>query len=96
MRTTANRLACVCLALPLALLGPRSGNVHDHRIEKKVFTLPSFTTVAGDVLKDVRFGYETHGELNAAKDNAILVLPYFPGSGHAAGKLAPTDRQPGY
>ncbi len=48
------------------------------------------------MLKDVHFGYEMYGELNAAKDNAILILPYFSGTGHAAGKFAETDQQPGY
>ncbi len=37
-----------------------------------------------------------YGELNAAKDNAVLILPYFSGTGHAAGKFAETDQQPGY
>jgi homoserine O-acetyltransferase len=72
------------------------GSAYDHLVVKRVFTLPSFTTVGGDVLKDVRFGYEMYGELNAAKDNAILILPYFSGTGHAAGKFTETDQQPGY
>ncbi len=46
--------------------------------------------------KSVRFGYEIYGRLNAAKDNAILILPYFSGTGHAAGKFAETDQSPGY
>lgn len=48
------------------------------------------------MLKDVRFGCEMYGGLNAAKDNAILILPYFSGTGHAAGKFSGTDQQPGY
>jgi len=36
---------------------PGFGAAYDGLIEKKVFTIPSFTTVGGDVLKDVRFGY---------------------------------------
>jgi homoserine O-acetyltransferase/O-succinyltransferase len=94
MRT--NRLGFLCLAFLLSLFWPSLGNAYDHLVVKRVFTLPSFTTVGGDVLKDVRFGYEMYGELNAAKDNAILILPYFSGTGHAAGKFAETDQQPGY
>ena len=96
MRTATNRLGFLCLAFLLSLFWPRLGNAYEHLVVKQVFTLPSFTTVGGDVLKDVHFGYEMYGELNAAKDNAILILPYFSGTGHAAGKFAETDQQPGY
>jgi homoserine O-acetyltransferase len=75
---------------------PGLGAAYDGLVEKKVFTLPSFTTAGGDVLKDVRFGYETYGHLNANRDNAILILPYFSGTGHAAGKFVETDKDPGY
>ena len=69
---------------------------YDGVVEKKVFTIPSFSTVGGDVIQNVRFGYETYGHLNANKDNAIVILPYFGGTGHAAGKFAETDQAPGY
>lgn len=88
---------CYCFALFTSLVVfPGLGAAYDGLVEKRVFTLPSFTTVGGDVLKDVRFGYETYGHLNASKDNAILILPYFGGTGHAAGKFAETDQAPGY
>ena len=66
-----SRLGFVCLAFSLSLICFRSGSAYDHLVEKKVFTLSSFTTVGGDVLKDVRFGYETYGDLNAAKEMKI-------------------------
>jgi hypothetical protein len=44
---------------------PRLGFAYDGLVEKRVFTIPSFVTVGGDVLKDVRFGYETYGRLKA-------------------------------
>ena len=96
MRTRTSSFSLVCLAFSLSLLCPRPGSAYDHLVEKKVFEVPAFTTTGGDVLKDVRFGYEMYGELNAAKDNAILILPYFSGTGHAAGKFAASDPQPGY
>lgn len=90
------KIGPACLILALLFLYPQSGKSYDRLVEKKIFTLPSYTTTGGDVIKNVRFGYEMYGELNAAKDNAILVLPYFSGNGHAAGKFAQTDQQPGY
>jgi homoserine O-acetyltransferase len=82
-------VSCLCFVHGLAF-------AYDGVVEKKVFTMSSFSTVGGDVIKDVRFGYETYGRLNANKDNAILILPYFGGTGHAAGKFAETDQAPGY
>ncbi len=68
----------------------------DGPVEKKVFTLPSFTTGAGKVIKDVKVGYETYGTLNAAGDNAIFVPHFYSGTSHAAGKYKPADAAPGY
>jgi homoserine O-acetyltransferase/O-succinyltransferase len=93
---TARRSGLYCLVSLLLILGSHSVAAYDGLVEKKVFTIPSFTTVGGDALRDVRFGYEVYGRLNAARDNAILVLPYFGGTGHAAGKFADTDQAPGY
>jgi homoserine O-acetyltransferase len=64
--------------------------------EKKVFHLPSFTTIGGRTLRDVRLGYETFGKLNAAGDNAILVCHYFSGNSHCAGKYRESDPVAGY
>lgn len=87
----------VPFAIPLSLILVTSlGFAYDGLVEKKVFTMPSFATVGGEVIKDVRFGYETYGHLNGNNDNAILILPYFGGSGHAAGKFAESDPAPGY
>ncbi|MBV8635323.1 MAG: homoserine O-acetyltransferase [Burkholderiaceae bacterium] len=64
--------------------------------EKKVLHLPSFITVGGRALREVRLGYETFGKLNAAGDNAILVCHYFSGNSHCAGKYREDDTLPGY
>jgi len=69
---------------------------YDGPIEKKTFTLPSYTTVGGKTLKDVKVGYETYGKLNAAGDNAIFIPHFFSGTSHAAGKYAAADAAPGY
>jgi homoserine O-acetyltransferase len=78
------------------LLALAQASAFDGVVEKKVFTLPSYTTVGGKTIKNVRFGYETYGALNAAGDNAIFVPHFFTGTSHAAGKYRPTDAAPGY
>src|SRR5512132_3618682 len=78
------------------LFGAAVGNAYDGPVEKKVFTLATYTTVDGKTLKNVRVGYETYGKLNAAGDNAIFVPHFFTGSSHAAGKYKPADAAAGY
>jgi len=69
---------------------------YDGPVEKKVFTLASYTTAGGKTIKNVRVGYETYGTLNAAGDNAIFVPHFFTGTSHAAGKYKTADAAPGY
>ncbi|HEX7273945.1 MAG TPA: homoserine O-acetyltransferase [Casimicrobiaceae bacterium] len=69
---------------------------YDGPVEKKVFTLASYTTAGGRTIKNVRVGYETYGTLNAAGDNAIFVPHFFTGTSHAAGRYKTTDAAPGY
>jgi homoserine O-acetyltransferase len=63
---------------------------------KRVFTLPTYTTVGGVTIRDVRLGYETYGKLNAAGDNAIFVAHFYSGTSHAAGRYAADDEASGY
>jgi homoserine O-acetyltransferase len=79
-----------------ALLVAGIASAYDGPVEKKTFTLPSYTTAGGKTLKDVKVGYETYGKLNAAGDNAIFIPHFFSGTSHAAGKYAPADAAPGY
>jgi homoserine O-acetyltransferase len=78
------------------LLVVAQARAYDGPIEKKVFTLATYTTVGGKTIKNVRVGYETYGTLNAAGDNAIFVPHFFTATSHAAGKYKPTDAAPGY
>ena len=87
-------LGAAAFALCMAWAG--SGFAYDGPVGKKVFTLPTYTTVGGRTLKNVRVGYETYGTLNAAGDNAIFVPHFFTGTSHAAGKYKPTDAAAGY
>jgi homoserine O-acetyltransferase/O-succinyltransferase len=50
----------------------------------------------GRTLGPVALAYETYGELNAAKDNAILVLHALSGDAHAAGVNTRLDDKPGW
>jgi homoserine O-acetyltransferase len=65
-------------------------------VEKKVFTMPSYTTVGGQAIKEVKVGWESYGTLNAARDNVIVVPHFFSGNSHAAGKYKAEDAAPGY
>jgi len=49
----------------------------------------------GATLAPVEVAYETYGELNPAKSNAILVLHAFSGDAHAAG-ISPESGKPGW
>ena len=90
-RWTRQALAAMfCLSLTVQAFS------YDGTVEKKVFTLPAYTTIQGATIKNVRVGYETYGRLNAAGDNAIFVPHFFTGTSHAAGKYKPTDSAAGY
>jgi homoserine O-acetyltransferase len=85
------------LAVFVALASPalaQSGSVGI--VEKKVFSMPSYTTAGGQTIKDVKVGWESYGQLNAAGDNAIMVPHFFSGNSHAAGKYKESDAAPGY
>jgi len=77
----ARRLAAAGF-LALAFAAPLAA--YDGPVEKLTFTLPSYTTVGGKTLPNVRVGYETYGKLNAAGDNAIFVPHFFTATSHAA------------
>lgn len=64
--------------------------------EKRVFALPAYTTFAGATIKQVKVGFETYGQLNAAGDNAIFIAHFYSGTSHAAGKYKASDAAPGY
>ena len=65
-------------------------------IEKKTFSMDSYTTHGGETIKDVKVGWESYGTLNEAKDNVVLITHFFSGNSHAAGKYSEDDQQAGY
>src|SRR5215471_5608300 len=64
--------------------------------ERKVFTLPQYTTVGGKTIRNVRIGYESYGKLNAAGDNAIYIAHFLTANSHAAGRYKADDKTAGY
>lgn len=88
MKGCALGLLLVLVALP--------GWAYDGPVEKKTFSMPSYTTAGGQTIKNVRVGYEAYGTLAPNKDNVILIAHFFSGNSHAAGKYKPTDPAPGY
>jgi homoserine O-acetyltransferase len=87
----------VCgFALLVLLLSAAPGGAYDSPVEKKTFAMPSYTTVGGQAIKNVRVGYETYGTLNGVGDNVILICHFYSGNSHAAGKYKAGDAAPGY
>jgi homoserine O-acetyltransferase/O-succinyltransferase len=80
------------LCWPLAAIGQGA----DLIVEKKTFAMPSYTTVAGATIKNVKIGWEAAGTLNADKSNAILITHFFTATSHAFGKYSKDDKAAGY
>src|SRR5262245_20155499 len=57
-------------------------------VEGKIFTTRDFTLDLGGVLPQCHVAYESHGTLNAAGDNAVLVTHGYTSSAHVAGRYA--------
>lgn len=73
----------------------QQAQAYDEIVEKQVFELPSYTTTGGEMIRDVRIGWEAYGTLNEAKDNVILITHFYSGNSHAAGRYT-DDGAPGY
>lgn len=75
---------------------PMTSPAYDGLVQKKVFSMPSYTTVGGKVIKDVKVGWESYGNLNAAKDNVVLVPHHFSANSHVAGRYTADEPLAGY
>jgi len=65
-------------------------------VTKQTHSIDTFTTFGGQTIENVKVGWESYGELNEDKSNAILITHYFTGNSHAAGKYHIDDAEPGY
>ncbi|HEX3880111.1 MAG TPA: homoserine O-acetyltransferase [Bryobacteraceae bacterium] len=64
-------------------------------IDRGILTFDSLSLDNGSTLSPVEAAYETYGELNAAKSNAILIEHAFSGDAQAAG-ISPETGKPGW
>jgi homoserine O-acetyltransferase/O-succinyltransferase len=78
------------------VLSATSAPGQDLIVEKKTFEMPSYTTVGGQPIKNVKVGWQAAGTLNADRSNVILITHFFSGTSHAFGKYAATDKAAGY
>ena len=89
---TFRLFAIVCASL--LMIG--SATAQELLTKKETLEIATFKTQSGKELKGVKVGYESYGQLNAEKSNAILICHFFSGTSHAAGKYAEADKVPGY
>src|SRR5262249_61175067 len=71
-------------------------HAYDGVVEKKIFTLPSYVTVGGQTINDIKIGWESYGSLNTDKSNAVLVTHYFSGTRHPPRKAQREEKAAGY
>lgn len=64
--------------------------------ERRFIDIGAFTTELGGRLPRVRIAYESWGALNAARDNAILILHALTGDAHVVGAAAPGQPTAGW
>jgi homoserine O-acetyltransferase len=66
-------------------------------VEPRIATFSEPLALAcGRELADYQLIYETYGQLNAARSNAVLICHALSGHHHAAGYHSPSDRKPGW
>lgn len=80
----------------LALLLATAASADDLVVDKHAFTARDFETFGGQVIPEMRVGWEAYGELNEDRSNVILVTHFFSGTSHAAGRYHADDPEPGY
>jgi homoserine O-acetyltransferase len=64
-------------------------------VQTQLAEFDSLTLDCGETLSPVQVAYETYGELNRERSNAILALHAFSGDAHAAG-ICPETGKPGW
>ena len=91
MMIRLNRGARACAAataLAAAVWVACPAGAYEPIVEKKTFTMDSYTTLGGETIQDLRVGWEAYGSLNQTRDNVILIPHFFSGTSHAAGRYS--------
>ena len=83
------------VALAVAAAAAQPAAAYEPIVEKKTFTMDSYTTINGETIRDLKVGWEAYGSLNQARDNVILIPHFFSGTSHAAGRYS-ADGARGY
>ncbi|RME70105.1 MAG: homoserine O-acetyltransferase [Chloroflexi bacterium] len=68
-------------------------------VQRKYFTFAQDAPMpldSGETLGPITLAYETYGQLNEDRSNAILILHALSGDSHAAGYYTPNDAKPGW
>ena len=66
-------------------------------VKPKIFkSLTPLRLKSGKILKEYNLIYETYGQLNKKRDNAVLVCHALSGNHHLAGKYSASDKYPGW
>ena len=76
----------IAIAAAVAALIAGGAAAYEPLVEKQVFETADFTTQGGETIHEVRVGWEAYGELNAARDNVVLITHFYTGNSHAAGR----------
>ncbi len=86
------RAISLCLLLPVLWMTAAGLRAADQASPLETFEAGPLQLADGETLASCAVGYRTYGELNAAKDNAILFPTWFSGrSEQLAELLAPTN-----
>ncbi len=80
----------------MTAIGENSVGLVETKILRVVESDAPLLLECGKKLGPIDVAYETYGQLNEARDNAILVCHALSGSAHAAGLHRPDDAKPGW
>lgn len=88
MQPICRLLSLIALAFAVSI-----ANAHGHgRAKHQIAELGDLTLESGAVVKHLRMSYVVHGKLNAARDNAILVLHGFGANHHSFDAMIGADK----
>jgi homoserine O-acetyltransferase len=90
------RIKMILGAAAAILAGAGGAQALDEIVTPQTFEIDAYATAHGELIENLRIGWEAYGRPTPDRDNVILIVPYFSGTPHAAGKYDAADAQPGY